>query len=107
MGNAGLGEFMSSPLDNRFHAVCTAHGAAYPHGNYPHYVVTVTKSEQESLRVTWTFVGFVTSGYVGGEPTPVYENAAPGDAASVRYMIGRTNDGIALYELSWVTQPHE
>eukprot|EP00041_Stephanoeca_diplocostata_P024953 m.642608 g.642608 ORF g.642608 m.642608 type:complete len:225 (+) comp22640_c0_seq1:1872-2546(+) len=104
VGGAENCEFMSSPLDKRFHAVCAAHGAAYPNGNYPHYVVTVTKPEQESPRVTWTFVGFVSRGYASGEPTPVYENAPPGDAADVRFMIGRTQEGIALYEVSWVTQ---
>eukprot|EP00039_Didymoeca_costata_P012716 m.184745 g.184745 ORF g.184745 m.184745 type:complete len:75 (-) comp15562_c0_seq5:11-235(-) len=71
----------------------------YPQGYLQHYIVTVTGPANPS--VTWEFVGFLHN-FIGGEPTPVYEGGPPGDQAMVHHMIGRTGQGIALYNLTWI-----
>ena len=54
-------------------------------------------------------IDFALSEFTPGEPTPVYEDGPPGDAATVRYFIARTATGkkganslaIGLYKLAW------
>jgi len=99
IGGAENCEFFAGP-DGYFHAACTAHGTLYPGGSNPHYLVRVTGGGAHDSSVEWQFVGFIP--HLGAsEPTPVYENGPPGDAATVRYFIARTNSGIALYSVSW------
>lgn len=96
-GGAENCEFASGP-DGYFHAVCSAHGALYPGGSIPHYVVRVFPGAPP--RVEWTFVGFVPQ-LGAAEPTPVYEGGPPGNAAGVRFFIARAKGGVSLYSVRW------
>ena len=71
-------------------------------------------SRRGTVKRTW-FTTFnksdvATVAHPPGEPTPVYEDGAPGDAATVRYFIARQPTGrkgpgalaIGLYKLSWL-----
>jgi hypothetical protein len=94
VGGAENCEFYSGP-DGFFHATCAAHGALYPGGDCPHYLVSVSSE----MDVQWTFVGFHCSG--AAEATPVYEGAPPGDKARVNFFIARDKGGVSLYSVSW------
>ena len=81
-----------------------------------HFVVDLAT---DPLGDHWIYAGSLTPfnksdaatvAHPPGEPTPVYEDGAPGDAATVRYFIARQPTGhkgpgalaIGLYKLSWL-----
>lgn len=110
--------------DGLFHILCTWDGGTLgppglPRGVHPHFVVDL---ETDPRAERWIYVGAISvcnSSYPGigktvpmaGEPTPIYENGAPGDNATVRYFIARedgiTHGGpgslrIGLFSLTWI-----
>jgi hypothetical protein len=99
-------EFFSGP-DGYFHATCAAHGALYPGGSCPHYLVSVLPGTQEhgqtqlppNPSVNWQFVGFHCMG--PPEATPVYSGGPPGDQGQAGHFIARNDGGISLYNVSW------
>jgi len=104
----------AAPATDLLHIVCAWHGGrgvpTLPQGPDPHFIVNLT---HHPVGHPWTYVGSIDW---PGEATPVYEGGAPGDAASVRYFIARTETetnvttagraykqlGIGLYKLEWL-----
>ena len=79
--------FQAEP--HTMHIWCSWHGG----GGAPHFVVNLTKSP---TGLAWEYVGSLPGNgnnpsdtQQPGEPTPVYEGGAPGDAATVNYFIVR------------------
>ena len=105
-----------APAD-QLHIWCSWHSGngipGLPRGQAPHFVIDLAK---DPLGEHWIYAGALdwqnksSSGPAPGEPTPVYENGAPGDGATVRYFIARQKTGhkgpgalaIGLYSLGWV-----
>ena len=109
-----------APPPDQLHIWCSWHGGdgepGLPRGGAPHFVVDLAT---DPLGDHWIYAGSLTTfnksdaatvAHPPGEPTPVYEDGAPGDAATVRYFIARQPTGhkgpgalaIGLYKLSWL-----
>ncbi len=102
---------------NQLHIWCSWHSGngipGLPRGQAPHFVVNLAT---DPLGEHWIYAGSLNwqnksdLGPAPGEPTPVYENGAPGDGSSVQYFIARQPTGhkgagalaIGLYSLSWI-----
>lgn len=92
--------FMGPAGEGLLHVICQSHNGGQPHW--------VTDPKPPVLGMVWRYVGTVST-KPALEPTPVYEGGPPGDGATVRFFIARTNTGVkgpgslavALYRLAW------